>query len=67
MKREFCRHILAKFSNMKFYTIPFSGSRVDRRGETERRSGMTKQIVVFRNFAKALKNVKKLAVTILET
>jgi hypothetical protein len=55
MKSEFCRQIFEKISNMKFHAIPCSGSRVDTRGETERRSGMTKQTVAFRNFAKAPK------------
>ena len=56
MELEFSRDF-KKYSNMKFHENPSSGSRVVPCGRTDRRADMTKLIVVFRNFANALKNV----------
>jgi hypothetical protein len=51
-----------KFSNIKFYQNSSSGCRVVSCGQSNRqtdgRTGMTKLIVVFRNFTKAPKNYK---------
>jgi hypothetical protein len=52
MKLEFSRHVLEKYSNIKFYGNPSSGSRVVPCGRTD----MPKLIVAFRNFANAPKN-----------
>ena len=52
-KVEFSRQIFEKYSNIKFYEILTSGSRVVECGQT----GMTKLIVAFRNFAEAPKSV----------
>ena len=57
MKLEFSREIFEKYSNIKFYENPSSGSLVVPCGQTERqtyiRSDITKLIVAVRNFAKA--------------
>jgi len=49
MKIEFSRQIFEKYSNVKFRENPCCGSRVVPCGRT----GMTKLIVAFRNFANA--------------
>jgi len=54
MKLEFSRQILDKFSNIKFYENPSSGSRVVPCGRTD----MSKLTVAFRNFVRAPKNEK---------
>jgi hypothetical protein len=55
MKREFCRHILEKNLNMKFYQNIFTGSRVVPLGRTDgqvdERTDTTKLIVALCNFA----------------
>ena len=64
MKLEFCRKIFEKFSNVKFHENPSSVSRVVPCGRTDierwtdRRTGMTKPVVVFHSFAKQPKNSK---------
>ena len=55
MKLEFSRHIFEKSSNIQFHENPSSGSRVVLCGPKDRRTDMTKLIVVFRNFANAPK------------
>jgi hypothetical protein len=52
MKLEFSRQI---YSNIKFYEIPSSGSRVVACGRTDGQTDMTVLTVAFRSFAKALK------------
>ena len=52
------RHIVAKYSNIKFHENLSSGSRVVPCGQTDRRTAMTKLIFPFRNFANAPNNVK---------
>jgi len=49
MKLKFSRQILENFPNAKFHKNPSSWSRV-LRGQTSRRTDMTKPIDVFRNF-----------------
>jgi hypothetical protein len=51
MKLECFRHILERYSNIKFHENPSSGRRVVSYGRTE----MSKLIVAFRNFANAPK------------
>ena len=57
MKFEFSGRIFEKYPNIKFHENPPSGSRGVPCGQTgrwtERRTDMTKPIVVFRNFANA--------------
>jgi hypothetical protein len=48
--------IFENFSHIKFYKNPSSGIRVVPCGQTYGRTDMTKLIVAFRNFLKALKN-----------
>ena len=48
-KLEFFPQIFEKYSNIKFYENPSSGSRVVPCGQTD----MTKPIVAFRNFVNA--------------
>jgi len=48
MKYEFCRQVFEKFSNIKFYENPSSGS-----GQMDGQTDMTKLIVTFHNFSKA--------------
>jgi len=48
---EISRHIFEKYSNIKFYENPSSGSRVVPCGRTD----MTKLIFAFRNFTNAPK------------
>jgi hypothetical protein len=55
MKLEFSRHIFEKSSNIQFHENPSSGIRVVPCGPKDRRTDMTKLIVVFRNFANAPK------------
>jgi len=63
MKIEFSRHILEKYSNIKFRENPSSVSRIVPCGQTDaktrqdRRTNMTKLIVVFRSFANAHLNL----------
>jgi hypothetical protein len=57
MKLEFSRHILEKYTYIKFHENPVSGSQVFPCGLTDRRIDM-KLIVGFRSFA----NVSKKAV-----
>jgi len=49
IKVEFSRHIFEKYSNIKFYENPSSGSQVVG-GRTDGRTYMTKLTVVFRVF-----------------
>jgi hypothetical protein len=53
---EFSRQIFEKSSNIKFHENPYSGSRVVPSGRTDRQTDMTKLIIAFRNFEKALKH-----------
>jgi len=61
MKLDFSRHIFEKYSNVKYYENPSSGSRVVPCGQMDERidgqTDMTKPIVAFRNFAKAPETV----------
>ena len=59
MKRVFSRQIFEKYSNIKFHENPYSGSRVVCSMRRDRRTDLTKLIVTSRNFAKALKIVRK--------
>ena len=58
-KLEFFRHIFDKHSHIKFHENPSSERRAVPCGRTDihvdRQTDMTKLIVAFRNFAKALK------------
>ena len=59
MKLEFSQQIFKKYSNIKFYGNPCSGSRVvsmRTNGQTDRQTDMTKLAVAFINFLKAPKN-----------
>jgi hypothetical protein len=56
VKREFCRQIFEKYSNIKFHEIPSSESRAVPCGRADRQTDMTKLIVALRNLAKAPKN-----------
>jgi len=53
VKIKFSRQTFEKYSNTKFHENPSSGSPVVPSGQKD----MTKLIVTFRNFTKALKNV----------
>jgi hypothetical protein len=59
MKLEFCRQILEKYSNIKFYENPSSGSWVvpcrGMEGWMDGRTDMTKLIFAFRKFTNTLK------------
>ena len=55
---EFSRQIFEKYSNIKFHRNSSIGSRVASCGRTYRLTDKTEIIVVFRSFAKALKNRK---------
>jgi hypothetical protein len=52
-EEEFSRLISEKIVNIKFNQNPSNGSPIVSRGQTDRRSDMTKAIVSFRNFANA--------------
>jgi len=54
MKLEFSRQFFEKYLYIKFHENPSSGSRVVKRGQMDGRADMTKLIVAFRNFAKAI-------------
>jgi hypothetical protein len=56
IKLEFSRQkgIFEKYSNIKFYENPSSGSRVVSCGRMDGQTDMTKLIVTFGNFANAL-------------
>jgi hypothetical protein len=56
MKFEFSRRSFEKYSNIIFPENPYSESRGVPCGRADGRTDVTKQIVVFRNFAKAIKN-----------
>ena len=56
MKLEFSRQFFEKHTNIKFHENTSTGSRVVPCGETDRRRGLTKLIVAFRNFSNAPKN-----------
>ena len=58
MKSEVSRQIFDKYSSIKFYTNPSSGSRIVAYGQTDRETDMSTLIVAFRNFAKAPKKLK---------
>jgi len=58
MTLEFSRQVFKKISNIKFPENPSSRSRVVPRGRADRRTDITKLIVVFRNFANAFKIVR---------
>jgi hypothetical protein len=51
MKLEFSRQFFEKYSKIKLYDNPSSGSRVVPYGQTDGRTEMTKLIVAFRNSA----------------
>jgi hypothetical protein len=53
---EVSRQSSKKYSSMKFYGNPSSGSRELPCGQTDRQTDMAKLIVTFRNFEKAPKN-----------
>jgi len=55
MSLEFCRQIFEKYLNIKFRENTSSWSSVCQCGRSEGRTDMTKLILAFRNFAKALK------------
>jgi len=55
MKIEFSRQIFEKYSNVKYYKNPSSGSRVVKCGKTDRHNDGNSRFF-FRNFAKELKN-----------
>jgi hypothetical protein len=52
MKLEFSRQIFAEYSKIKFHENPCSGSQGV--PYEDRRTDMTKLIIAFRNFAKAI-------------
>ena len=56
MKLELSRQIFEKVLNTKFYQNPSSGGRVVSCGQKDRRTDISKLIVVFRNFVNAPKN-----------
>ena len=56
MKLEFPGHMFEKYSNIKFYENPTTGSRAVPCGQTDGRTDKTKLIVTCRNFANAPKN-----------
>jgi hypothetical protein len=58
IKLEFNRQIFEKYPNAIYHENPTSESRVIPYGQTEGRTDMTKQIVVFRNFSKAPKKIR---------
>jgi hypothetical protein len=61
IKPEYSLQIFEKYPNTEFRENPYRGSRVlcERTGrQTDRQTDMTKLIVVFRNFAKALNKLK---------
>jgi len=57
---EISRQMLKKYTNMNWHINPSSGSRgfpgEQTEGETDRRTGMTKLIVAFCNFANVPRN-----------
>ena len=55
MKLEFSQQIFEKYSNIKFHENPFLGSRDVSRGQKDGHDE-----IVFRNFAKAPKNIEVL-------
>jgi hypothetical protein len=56
----FCRHIVGKYSNMKFYENSSSGSRVVPFGQRDdRQTDMTKLIVALPSSANAPEKVKE--------
>jgi len=57
IKLEFSQHIFETHSNIKFNDNLSSESRDFPCGQTYRQTDKTKLIVVFRNFAKALKMI----------
>jgi len=59
MELEFYGEIFEKYSDIKFHGLPPSENRVFPCGRTDRRTDITKLIVVFRNFANALKKKEK--------
>jgi len=56
MRLEFSPETFEKYSNIKFHNNPKVGVELF---HADRRTGMTKLIVAFRNFAKASKKKKK--------
>jgi hypothetical protein len=58
MKLEFSRHIFEKSSFFKFHEHPPLRAELF---HAERRTDMTKPIVVFRNFANALKKLQDIS------
>jgi len=62
MKRELSGQICEKLSYIKFHKNPCSGSGVIPCGLSDGRTDMTKQIVFFRNFANALKNLNRIVI-----
>jgi hypothetical protein len=57
IKLEFSRHNFQKYANTKFRENPLVGAELlHAGGRTDGRTDMTKLIVAFRNFAKALQN-----------
>ena len=54
MTLEFSRQIFEKSLNIKFHENPSSGSRIVPCERTDRPTDMTKLLVAFRNFMKAL-------------
>jgi hypothetical protein len=61
MKLEFSRQILETFPNTKFRGNPSSASLVFPCGRMDERGDMTKLIVAFRDFARAPKKLKTIA------